>query len=294
MPLSMTGFGESHCQQDDLMVAVEVRTINNRYLKLSLRVSDGYGALEPEIESIIRKRIHRGTVQVTIRIVRGRAEDLYRINAEVLEGYRRQIDSIRQRWGSSEPVGLESLLALPGVVNEDTLAIPEAEQDWPVIRSTLEAAIDAMDRMRLDEGRAMTVDLRANCRQVGDCLTVIQKLAPLVAEGYRTRLEERLNKILAEYQVSLAPGDLIREISLFGERCDISEEIVRLRSHLDQFDAILDSPESCGRKLEFLTQEMFREANTIGSKANDVEIARQVIDIKGAVERIREMIQNVE
>ncbi len=140
----------------------------------------------------------------------------------------------------------------------------------------------------------MAADLKANCRVAAACLEEVQKRAPLVVEAYRTRLEERLKKTLAEYEVVLDPADLIKEVSLFAERGDISEEIVRLRSHLEQFDAIMDAPESSGRKLEFLTQEMLRETNTIGSKANDVEIARQVIEIKAAIERIREMIQNIE
>ncbi len=125
-------------------------------------------------------------------------------------------------------------------------------------------------------------------------LDAIELRAPLVADSYRGRLTERLTKTLADYQVTLQPADLIREISIYAERSDISEEIVRLRSHLEQFAATLELPESSGRKLEFLTQEMFRETNTIGSKANDVQISRHVIEIKAAIERIREMIQNVE
>jgi uncharacterized protein (TIGR00255 family) len=140
----------------------------------------------------------------------------------------------------------------------------------------------------------MAADLKANCTLVSACLENVAQLAPQVVEGYRGRLAERLKTALAEYQITLDPADLIREVSLFGERSDISEEIVRLRSHLDQFVALVESPESSGRKLEFLTQEMFRETNTIGSKANDVEIARQVIEVKAAVERLREMIQNIE
>ena len=148
--------------------------------------------------------------------------------------------------------------------------------------------------MRTDEGRAMAADLRSNCLSIVTELAEIERRAPLVAGGYRTRLTERLQTVLAEFQVSLNPTDLIKEVSIFAERSDISEETVRLRSHLEQFDTIMELPESSGRKLEFLVQEMFREANTIGSKANDVQISRHVIDIKAAIERIREMIQNVE
>jgi uncharacterized protein (TIGR00255 family) len=151
-----------------------------------------------------------------------------------------------------------------------------------------------MAKMRAEEGATMAADLAANAASIAKELDAIEVRAPLVAEGYRTRLSDRLAKTLAEYEVTLQPGDLIREISIYAERSDISEEIVRLRSHLEQFSATLKLPESSGRKLEFLVQEMFRETNTIGSKANDVEISMHVIEIKGAIERIREMIQNVE
>ena len=170
----------------------------------------------------------------------------------------------------------------------------DVERDWPLVRETLAEAIGKMSLMRVDEGRAMAADLAANCRLLSTALDAIEARAPLVADSYRVRLSERLSKTLAEYEISLQPADLIRELSIYAERSDISEEIVRLRSHLEQFAATLELEESSGRKLEFLTQEMFRETNTIGSKANDVDIARQVIEIKAAIERIREMIQNVE
>ena len=173
------------------------------------------------------------------------------------------------------------------------MALDPAE-DWPLIGATLEAALTNLARMRTEEGRAMAADLAANCRLIAARLDQLARRAPLVADGYRQRLEERLKRVLADFQVALDPGELVKEVSLFAERGDISEEIIRLRSHLDQFDAIMALPESAGRKLEFLTQEMFREANTIGSKANDVEITNDVIEIKTAIERIREMIQNIE
>ena len=296
MLLSMTGFGEAHGERDGLAVSVEVRTINSRYLKLSMRVADGYGALEPQIEAIVRKKIRRGTIQLSVRVYRARSPDDYRINTDVLNSYRQQIEAMRRQWELTQSFSLESLLALPGVVEEKASLTAPAEDDWPAIRETLEAAIENMDRMRLEEGRAMAADLQVNCRLVAECLDQIERRSPAVVEAYRTRLEERLRKALADSQLVLEPADLLREISLFGERSDISEEVVRLRSHLDQFQGVLQlpSPDGSGRKLEFLTQEISREANTIGSKANDVEIARQVIEIKAAIERIREMIQNIE
>jgi uncharacterized protein (TIGR00255 family) len=290
----MTGFGEAHCQHDGLAVAVEVRTINSRFFKLSVRTNEGYGALESQIEAIVRNSIRRGTVQVNARIDRCHSPDDFQINVGVLQRYRMQLEVLQQQWNMPRGVSLEALLALPGVVDESCGGATGIEADWPAIERTVQAALENLARMRTDEGRAMAADLKANCQTVAVGLKQIEQRSPLVVEAYRTRLEERLKKILAEFQVELNAGDLIREVSLMADRGDISEEIVRLRSHLDQFGTIMALPESSGRKLEFLTQEMVREANTIGSKANDVEIARHVIEIKTAIERIREMIQNIE
>jgi len=290
----MTGFGESHCRHDGLAVAVEVRAINNRFFKLAVRISEGYGSLESAIEDVVRAGIHRGTIQVNIRIERRRSPENCKINAEALDCYRRQLDSLARQWGIAQPVALDALLPLPGVVDEAGDETIDAAADWPIIESTLQAALENLGKMRSEEGRAMAADLAANCRAVAASLDRIEQRAPLVVEDYRNRLYERLKRTLAELQVKLEPSDLIKEVGLFTDRSDISEEIVRLRSHLDQFHATMQSAESAGRKLDFLTQEMFRETNTIGSKANDVEIAREVIEIKTIVERIREMIQNIE
>jgi uncharacterized protein (TIGR00255 family) len=136
--------------------------------------------------------------------------------------------------------------------------------------------------------------MRANCKLIQQELAEIEKRAPLVIEAFRTRVTDKLNKLLAELGARIEPADVIREIGIFAERSDISEEIVRLKSHLEQFETAMQSEDASGKKLDFLTQEMFRETNTIGSKANDAEIAHHVIEIKTAVERIREMIQNIE
>ncbi len=290
----MTGFGEARGQQDGLAVVIEVRTVNSRYFKLTVRTADGYGALEPQIEAVVRKGVRRGTIQVNLRVDRAKSSEDFKINSGVLDRYRTQLDSLRQQWSLSAPVSLEALLLLPGVVDETAATGLDAAADWPLIGRILQTAIENLTRMRAEEGRTMAADLKANCQVAAACLDEIQKRAPMVVDAYRARLEERLKKTLAEYEVVLEPADLIKEVALFAERGDISEEIVRLRSHLEQFNAIMDAAESSGRKLEFLTQEMLRETNTIGSKANDVEIARSVIEIKTVIERIREMIQNIE
>ena len=294
MLLSMTGFGEAHHQEDGFSIKIEVRSINSRYLKVTVRCGDAYSALESEIEKVLRQQVRRGTVAVSLRTDRAKSPEDYRLNLNALAGYRDQLDELSRKWNRPDSVPLEHLLLLPGVVDEDPLQLTDATRDWPLIRSTLEEALKHLGQMRADEGRAMAADLRTNCETISGELDAIERRAPIVVDGYRTRLEERVRKLLADYEISLDPSDLIREVSIFAERSDISEEIVRLRSHVEQFVGTLDLPTSSGRKLEFLTQEMVREANTIGSKANDVELARHVIEIKASTERIREMIQNVE
>lgn len=294
MLLSMTGFGEAHQQEDALAVAAEVRTINSRYFKLSLRTGEGYSGLEPLIENLVRSHIKRGTVQVNLRVERAPRPDDYRVNATVLGAYRSQLEHLRAQWQLKDTIELESLLLLPGVVTELGPRDRDTEQEWPLIQRTVELALQHMMQMRADEGRAMAADLSANCETIKAQLVGIDGRAAAVVDAYREKLLDRVTRAMADYNASLEPADLVREVCIYAERSDISEEIVRLKSHLEQFASIMASEESSGRKLEFLTQEMFRETNTIGSKASDIHISRHVIEIKAAIERIREMIQNVE
>ena len=233
-------------------------------------------------------------MQVNLRIERQHSCQDYRIDTDVLKGYLEQIQDFCTKLGETAEIALEALLPLPGVVNDQSAAMFRPELDWPAISEVLSAALENLAQMRVREGRAMGDDLSANCRAIAAGVEEIQRRAPLVVDAFRARLEERLKKLLAEYNVTLDAANVVREVCVVAERGDISEELVRLKSHLDQFDSIMRLPESSGRKLEFLTQELFREANTIGSKSNDVEIAKHVIEIKTAIERIREMIQNIE
>ena len=295
MLLSMTGHGEAHRHQDRLAIAVEIRSVNNRFFKLSLRASEGYASLEPLIESVVREKVRRGTVQINLRIDREPSADDYRFNEEVLIGYSQHLDRLMESEKiAMGEVRIESLVMLPGVVTEKGAEWDVVESLWPRVKPVLDEALANFGKMRIDEGRAMQSDLAGNVQSVAEGLRHVEARAPLVVESYRLRLTERLNKLLAELGVTVTPADVVREVGLFADRCDISEEVVRLRSHLEQFAAVMRTEETPGRKLEFITQEMVRETNTIGSKANDAEIARHVIEIKTVIERIREMIQNVE
>lgn len=291
----MTGHGEAHRHEQRVSIAVEVRTVNNRFFKLSYRASEGYASLEPYVEAVVREQVHRGTVHVNLRIDREPTADDYRFNEAVLIGYSQHLDRLMEEEKiAAHEVRVESLMLLPGVVTEKVAEWGVVDSLWPQVEPVLKESLANLARMRVEEGRAMQSDLAANLEVVGQQLQHVEARAPQVVEWYRMRLGERLNKLLAEFGVTISAADLVREAGLFAERCDISEEIVRLRSHLDQFQSVMRQEETPGRKLEFITQEMVRETNTIGSKANDAEIARHVIEIKSVIERIREMIQNVE
>jgi uncharacterized protein (TIGR00255 family) len=295
MPLlSMTGFGDARHERDAHALSAEVRTINNRHFKLNLRTTEGYGALEARIEAVVREYVRRGTVNVNLRIRHMSAAEDYRLNTEVLENYIDQLQKVSAKRHFDEKLRLEPLANLPGVIEQLSTEAHDAEEVWPLLEPTLRAALDAMTEMRLAEGRALAADLDAQCSAVDASLKNIAARAPQVAEGYRQRLQDRVGEALAKFNVSIEPIDVVREICVFADRSDISEEIVRLRSHLAQFAQALQSAESAGRKLEFICQEMGRETNTIGSKANDAEISHEVVEIKTALERIREQIQNVE
>jgi len=290
----MTGHGEAHRHEDGLAIAAEIRTVNNRYFKLNLRLTEGYAPLEPHVESLVRQQIRRGTVYVNVQLDRDPRPDDYRLNESVLAGYLKQLESAVGKAITRDAAQLAPLLALPGVVHEPHAELAELESHWPKIEPVVSAALSHLAQMRIDEGRRMGADLAANARAIATELSKVEARAPQVVDAYRNRLMERLNKLLAEIGVNSGPADVIREVALFAERTDISEEIVRLKSHLEELDSVMAAAESQGRKLEFLIQELFRETNTIGSKSNDAEIARHVIEMKTAIERMREMIQNVE
>ncbi len=295
MPLlSMTGFGDARDERDDHALSAEVRTINNRHFKLNLRTTEGYGALEARIEAVVREYVRRGTVNLNLRIRHMSSAEDYRLNAEVLENYIDQLQKLSAKRGFDEKLRLEPLASLPGVIEQLSSEAHDAEEVWPLLEPTLRSALGAMTAMRVAEGRALGADLEAQLGAVETSLKNIAARSPQVVEGYRQRLQDRVGEALAKFNVSIEPIDVVREICVFADRSDISEEIVRLRSHLAQFSQALQSAESAGRKLEFICQEMGRETNTIGSKANDAEISHEVVDIKTALERIREQIQNVE
>ncbi|MGQ0635780.1 MAG: YicC/YloC family endoribonuclease [Planctomycetaceae bacterium] len=294
MLLSMTGYGDARYQAERLSASVEVRAVNNRYLKVSTKSAEAYGSLEPEIERLVRESIGRGTISVTLRVDRLRRPEDFVLNRTALMSYWMQLQSVARELHAAPPADLGCLMALPGVVDENLERSTDVQEDWQIIRRLLIEALEKLHAFRVEEGKSMARDLAVNAQVIATRLDDVSKLAPQVVDEFRARLLDRVRQLLADSGVGVAESDLIREVSIFAERSDINEEITRLRSHLEQFRVFLGETASPGRKLDFLSQEMFREVNTIGSKANNVTIAHAVVDMKSAVERIREVLQNVE
>jgi uncharacterized protein (TIGR00255 family) len=289
----MTGFGSAAGQVESVSYVVEVRSVNNRYLKISCKLPDFLAAAESEIEALVRHRVQRGTLTLSVqtRLPEDRAAG--RVNAAVLSNYLDQLRMIDVEGNPMLRVDLATLMQLPGVCEPPSLeGLVESTRDG--LLALVAQAIDNLAKMRRKEGDNLKADLLANCDEVERNLAAVAEVAPKVVVDYHDRLSLRVAELTRAAKISIDEDLLAREVAIFADRCDIAEEITRLRAHVEQFRQTGDSPEPAGRKLDFIAQEMLREANTIASKANSAEIARHVVDIKTAIDRIKEQVQNVE
>ena len=289
----MTGCGDAVGHDGPTTCRVEVRVVNNRFLKFSLRTRDGHAALESSIEAAVRARIRRGTVQVTLEIDGPLAAARRRLDLGQLAAYLDDLERFCNERDLPMPRAVDGLLALPGILVEQWPAAGALESLWPLVSATLSRALDGVDAMRRREGTAMAGDLAAGCDEIRGLAAGIAARSAELIEEHRQRLHERVSRALAGLGVTLGEADVAREVALHADRSDIAEELVRLESHLRQFRRLLEE-DSPGRQLDFLTQELAREANTIGSKSADVGVAHAVVEIKTRVERLRELVQNVE
>ncbi|MBX3419981.1 MAG: YicC family protein [Pirellulaceae bacterium] len=304
----MTGQGEGRAQYPGGgTIAVEVRSVNHRHLKISLRTAAGLGGIEPAIESQIRSQLHRGSVQVNVHWIGRTTLDLYHIQLPVVQSYIRQCQNVGEQLGFEPTIQWSELVNLPGVITEAMEHREECPELEQCVLHAVSEALNDLQRMRASEGGAMARELQRLIGAMEQALDNIQQRAPHVLAEYRQRLKQRVIKVLADAAVgsdaaagdtaaavTVSDSDLLRELVLISDKSDIREEIVRLRSHFQQFSDLLVSSESQGRRLDFLIQEMFRESNTIGSKAADAHIARQVVELKTLMEQARELVQNVE
>lgn len=293
MSISMTGCGEGIVSTDTSTARVELRVVNNRYFKLALRSRDAFALLEPRIEAAIRGRIRRGSVQMTLDVTGAAGPPGRRFDRDQLAAYLDDLEDFCASHRIPAPRTIDGILALPGILIETPPSSDVVERTWPLIAQALDAALDGLDRMRRAEGDALARDMRNGCGEVRQSIAAIRQRVPAVLSECRARLTDRVAKLLEGSGATLSPADVTREVALIADRSDISEELVRLESHVDQFERLLDE-ESPGRSLDFLAQELAREANTIASKSVDVAIAHLAVELKSRVERLREQLQNIE
>lgn len=289
----MTGFGEARERLGDVLCRVELRSVNNRHFKLSLRCPDGFLQFENELEHLLRETISRGSVSLAIRFDRSATSQAPRINPAAVADYWQQLQTICKDLSVSPPQ-FSALLTMPGVLDDGAFDSSTAQKMWPVVERTVRAAAVHMGEFRRREGASMADELRSQCTAIAAQVDHVAAQAPQVIVEYRDKLLQRINELVKDLDTRLGPSDVLREVAIHADRCDITEEITRLRSHLSQFQKLLDDKTSQGRKLDFMCQELFREVNTIGSKSNHVGIAHAAVEAKVCVERMREIVQNVE
>ncbi len=291
---SMTGFGDASNNDAGSVYSVEVRSVNNKFLKTSIRIPDRFASLEPEIEQIVRATVARGSVTVTVNCTdtdEGAAQD---INAPALRKYAQQVaDAIGT---PIESVSIADLVSLPGVLcppsDEDT----RLERARVAVSPLVKLALEHLVAMRTREGISLHDDLVGHLDFISERLDEIQVIAPRVIKDYESRLKARMESLISDAGVEIEQAEILREIAVYAEKTDIAEEIARLSEHLIHFKDLLadEGSRPLGRTMDFLSQELLREANTIASKSPDAKMSRLIVEIKGAIDRIKEQVQNAE
>lgn len=289
---SMTGFGEGASSSAGIRVVVELSSVNRKQLDINISLPRNLVTLDAQIQGMIRKEFTRGRVSGIVRVdstdgFAGTVTIDHKLAAKYVEGIRKTAKRLKL----SDDLGAETIARLPGVVTADQDTI-DADHVSTVLEKAMTIALRGLAKMRSAEGKALEKDLRQRLDLLEEMVKAIGKLAPTVGSSYREKLIQRLME--TGFDNLGSDERVLKEIALFADRCDISEEITRVNSHIAQVRQLLRSPEPVGRTLDFLCQELFREINTIGSKANEVEITRQVVGFKTELERIREQVQNVE
>jgi uncharacterized protein (TIGR00255 family) len=291
---SMTGYGEAEGEVNGVIYAVEIKSVNNRYLKTIIRLPDVVLFLEEDIERLLRQNLSRGTINYVLRLKGASANALFDIDETALQTVIKKLRRIGSSTDIDGTIDIGSLLNLPGMVRPTLPDEETAEQIKTVALNITQVAIDKLKQMRAAEGQFLETDLKNQCEAMKGYLEQIRARSQAVLQEYAQRLKRRVNELLSEAKLKLDEETLAREVAILADKSDISEEIARLDSHLQQFDQSCRANELAGRKLDFISQEMLREANTIASKASDTEISRCVVDIKCRIDRLKEQIQNIE
>jgi len=289
---SMTGYGRVEAICDGRNIVVEAKSVNHRFLEIALRMPAALHPLEMEYKKKIGERFKRGRIDISIRLEGDGAEpSKVNLNLEIARDYFDVLTRLKNEFNLQEPIGLKTFISFRDIFTPPV----ETQLNGDFLNSvekTLQEALSMLVNMRQDEGIALFSDMQMRLQTIGETMGTIRSRAPQVVMEYQKRLSDRIKELSVGFELDAAR--LAQEVAIMADRCDITEEIVRMQSHIGQFEALLQSDEAEGRKIDFLLQEMNREINTIGSKSNDVEIARQVIEAKSELGKLREQAQNIE
>lgn len=289
---SMTGYGRGQATIDGMDITVEIKSVNHRYYEYTSRLPRTYGFLDDKLKSYLQRSVSRGKVDVFVSIdILDAPGSEVAVNYALAEGYLRGLRALAERCGLRDDITVSSLSRYP-----DILTVRKAAEDedriWEAVRRVTDAALERFVGMREQEGARLREDVLGRRRTILEAVAVVEERSPQTVKEHMDKVEARMRELLGTATVD--EQRLLTEAALFADKIAVAEETVRLRSHLDQLEHMLDGSEPVGRKLDFLVQEINREANTIGSKSQDVQLARVVVDIKAEIEKIREQIQNIE
>ena len=290
----MSGYGEAQGEAEGVSYAVEIKTVNNRYFKTIIKLPELASFLEEDIDKLLRKNILRGTTNYVLRLKDASASTLFDIDEMALQAVVEKLSRAGLSSGINGAIDIGNLLNLPGIIQTALPDEKRAEQIRKLALQISQEALDKLKRMRATEGGYLEADIKKCCKTIEEDLEQIRSRSDIVIQEYAEKLKKRVNELLALAEIKIDEGILAREVAIFADRSDISEEIARLDSHLQQFDQCCQGNEQAGRRLDFISQEMLREANTIASKASDTDTTRYVVNIKCQIDRIKEQVQNIE
>ena len=296
---SMTGFGRGQYEDENFSVTVEMKTVNHRYNEVAIRLPRFLNPLEDKIRKTILKTVNRGRIDVFINADYTSSENCtLKVDKNLAAAYHKALQEVGAAIGLEE-LNINSAQEVMYLSRcQDVINVKEGffdvETVWPKVEQAVKEALDNLVTMRETEGGNIYGDFIYRADLIAEKLNKIEERSPMVVEEYQAKLTDRLNNLLADHNITVEPERLLQEVAIFADRASITEEIVRLKSHIKQFKNIINSDQPVGRKLDFLVQEFNREANTIASKANDYTLAQIVVEIKAEIEKIREQIQNIE
>jgi uncharacterized protein (TIGR00255 family) len=291
---SMTGFGRGATNGDGFAVSVEIKTVNNRYLDVHLRAPQELNAMEMDIRKRVKGRLSRGRVDLSISVDRSGAEAKYDINQPVISAYVDALREIQRQYNMGGDIDVTSIARLPGA-----LSSPRDEMNEEMLRgveTAIDQALDSLEQMRTTEGAALAAEMTGRLSKIEAAIPTIESGAARLTEVYREKLHKRVTELLSRegQTIEIDAGRLAQEVAYLADRSDISEELARLKSHVQQFREAIAANEEVGKRLDFLLQELNREANTVLSKSTEISIKEAGLAIKAEVEKLREQVQNVE